>query len=69
MFVLGSSVCSGDSGGGMTFEKRNKPDTWQLRGIVSVGAVTPGTLICHPSHYTIFTDVAKYLDWIRKVTN
>lgn len=65
--ILGTSVCNGDSGGGLYFQKRNsnptKP-TWQLRGIVS-NTVPKEGFVCDPLYYVIFTDVAKYLEWIK----
>ncbi|XP_021913624.1 serine protease gd-like, partial [Zootermopsis nevadensis] len=67
-FRNGSSVCNGDSGGGMVFP-RNSSDgsvTWMLRGVVSIskpkGIHQP---VCDPTNYVIFTDAAKYLDWIQ----
>lgn len=59
-------MCNGDSGGGMVFRRPNS-QVWQLRGIVSVG-VSSQKHICDPMNYVIFTDVAKYLDWIKEKT-
>lgn len=36
---------------------------WQIRGIVSNTIGKSG--VCDPTYYGIFTDVAKYLDWIK----
>lgn len=41
---------------------------WHLRGIVSISVALQGGY-CNPDHYIVFTDVAQYLDWIRKVIN
>ncbi|PNF27882.1 hypothetical protein B7P43_G08304 [Cryptotermes secundus] len=67
-FRNGSSVCNGDSGGGMVFP-RNWSDgsvTWMLRGVVSLskpkGLNQP---VCDPTNFVVFTDAAKYLDWIQ----
>ncbi|XP_049839668.1 uncharacterized protein LOC126284636 isoform X1 [Schistocerca gregaria] len=66
-FRNGTSVCNGDSGGGMVFPMttRDGARIWQLRGIVSI-SVSKEDRVCDTSHYVVFTDVAKYLDWIRK---
>ncbi|KAI4455097.1 modular serine protease [Holotrichia oblita] len=62
-FRNGTSVCNGDSGSGMVIEK---PDgkggkSWYIRGLASVSSPLPGTAICNPMEYMVFTDVAKYL--------
>ncbi|GAB0092391.1 transmembrane protease serine 9-like [Sergentomyia squamirostris] len=61
-FKNGSSVCNGDSGGGMVFKENNK---WYLRGIVSVSIALQNHFLCDPDHYAIFTDVAQFIDWIK----
>uniref|UniRef100_A0A1B0CJT0 Peptidase S1 domain-containing protein n=2 Tax=Lutzomyia longipalpis TaxID=7200 RepID=A0A1B0CJT0_LUTLO len=61
-FKNGSSVCNGDSGGGMVFKESNK---WYLRGIVSVSIALQNHFLCDPDHYAVFTDVAQFIDWIR----
>jgi secreted trypsin-like serine protease len=68
LFVEGTSVCNGDSGGGMVFPKTSSSSSnpvWQLRGLVSISVALQNQLKCDSSHYVVFTDVAKYLDWIR----
>lgn len=57
----GSSVCDGDSGGGLCFER---DDIWYLRGIVSVSPENRGT--CDYNSYVGFTYVSRFLDWIRE---
>ncbi|KAG4071090.1 hypothetical protein HA402_013404 [Bradysia odoriphaga] len=64
-----TNVCSGDSGGSMTFEVNGR---YYIRGVVSVG---PGKfiqqrneIVCDPTQFTIFTDVVQYLPWIRNST-
>ncbi|KAJ8711200.1 hypothetical protein PYW07_008442 [Mythimna separata] len=57
----GSSVCNGDSGGGMVFRMDG---IWYLRGLVSLSLAKKGEFICDPSHYAVFTDLAKLLPWI-----
>nr|XP_019558146.2 transmembrane protease serine 9-like isoform X1 [Aedes albopictus] len=61
-FRNGTSVCNGDSGGGMVFKQSNR---WYLRGIVSVSAALQDKITCDPNHYAVFTDVAKFLRWIK----
>lgn len=56
----GTGVCNGDSGGGLTFSRSNKVS--YLRGIVSNGQ-DPG---CDKYAYSIFTDVAQHLPWIKE---
>ena len=62
----GTSVCSGDSGGGMYFKIN---DRWTIKGIVSVGGRRrdPGSSNqgdCATNVDVVFTDVNKYSDWI-----
>lgn len=67
-FRNGSSVCNGDSGGGMVFPRETpKGQVWQLRGLVSISVALQNQFKCDTSHYVIFTDSAKYLDWIKEV--
>ncbi|XP_072382323.1 uncharacterized protein [Diabrotica undecimpunctata] len=71
-FRNGTSVCNGDSGGSMVFPKKSlsgQNPVWQIRGIVSVGVALQTEGICDTSQYVIFTDVAKYLPWIKEVMN
>ncbi|KAK9751266.1 Trypsin [Popillia japonica] len=70
-FKNGSSVCNGDSGSGMVIERPdgNGEKSWHLRGVVSVSIPKPGTRICNPMEYMVFTDVAKYLTWIKQIMN
>lgn len=67
---LGTGVCSGDSGGSITFEENG---IYYIRGIVSVGASKINhrnqQIECDPTQYAIFTDVAQYLPWITKVVD
>ncbi|XP_015438453.1 PREDICTED: suppressor of tumorigenicity 14 protein-like [Dufourea novaeangliae] len=56
----GSSLCEGDSGGGLCFEMQG---TWYLRGIVSVSPVKDDK--CDYHSYTVFTSTGYFRDWIR----
>ncbi|KFB37025.1 hypothetical protein ZHAS_00004219 [Anopheles sinensis] len=59
----GTSACNGDSGGGMFFEYDG---TWYVRGLVSFTPGVNGQAKCDPYQYTVFTDIARYLDWIQQ---
>nr|XP_049461090.1 polyserase-2-like [Anopheles coluzzii] len=59
----GASACNGDSGGGMFFEVGGK---WYVRGLVSFTPLNANTKPCDPRKNTAYTDVAKYLDWIKQ---
>ncbi|XP_075983908.1 uncharacterized protein LOC142981710 isoform X2 [Anticarsia gemmatalis] len=61
-FRDGTSVCNGDSGGGMVFKSSG---TWYLRGLVSLSVARQNEYRCDPSHYVIFTDLAKFLPWLK----
>ncbi|XP_049294230.1 elastase-1-like [Anopheles funestus] len=59
----GASTCSGDSGGGMFFEIEGK---WFVRGIVSFVSGNRENDLCNTSKQISLTDVANYIDWIKK---
>lgn len=65
----GTSVCNGDSGGGMVFpdysSQENVP-TWRLRGLVSISVAKQNEYRCDPYHFVVFTDLAQFLDWIKE---
>lgn len=65
MFAIsGTGVCNGDSGGGMYFERNG---IYSLRGIVSLTVSRSSEVnLCDPQEYVVFTDAARYLDWIRE---
>uniref|UniRef100_U5EYM3 Putative trypsin-like serine protease n=1 Tax=Corethrella appendiculata TaxID=1370023 RepID=U5EYM3_9DIPT len=59
----GTSVCNGDSGGGMFYKIGNE---WQIRGIVSFSELRDDySFICDAKQYAVFTDVAAHIDWIK----
>lgn len=62
--VLGTSLCSGHAGTGLALPKKKNPNIWQLRGIVTFALATTTEVKCDLYNYVIFTDVAKYTDWI-----
>ncbi|XP_072934208.1 uncharacterized protein [Epargyreus clarus] len=59
----GTTVCNGDSGGGMVF---NIDGAWYLRGLVSLTVVRSNENRCDPSHYVVFTDIGTLLPWIQE---
>lgn len=64
----GTSVCNGDSGGGMVFPRDNSPvdsPIYQLRGMVSISVALQNQFKCDATHYVVFTDASKFQDWIR----
>lgn len=58
----GASPCTGDSGGGFIIKRNN---TWLLRGVVSATLLDYETLSCDLYKYSVYSDVAKYMEWIR----
>lgn len=52
----GTSVCNGDSGGGLVIQRPNS-STWEVHGVVSMSPRRLGTSVCDPSFYTVFTKV------------
>jgi secreted trypsin-like serine protease len=60
----GKSACQGDSGGGLlNFDKTTRSFT--LAGIVS-GSLYNSLSDCEINTYSVFTDVAKFVDWINE---
>lgn len=60
-FRNGTTLCGGDSGGGMVFKQGGQ---YYLRGIVSVSIALQNSRKCDPHHYVVFADVAKYSNWV-----
>lgn len=52
----------------MTFEENG---VYRIRGIVSLTQARPDNQnrFCKTDEYVVFTDVAKYLDWIRQLVS
>ncbi|EEB20284.1 trypsin, putative [Pediculus humanus corporis] len=65
-FRNGTGPCSGDSGGGLLLPQRDKYGNlrWFLRGIISLSLLQDSSLKCDVHQYSVFTDVAKYQNWI-----
>ncbi|XP_058812104.1 CLIP domain-containing serine protease B15-like [Topomyia yanbarensis] len=62
----GVNACNGDSGGGMFFLFG---DRWFVRGIISFSPTIENSGRCDPFEYVVFTDVARYVDWIAQQLN
>ncbi|XP_053667637.1 chymotrypsin-like elastase family member 2A [Anopheles marshallii] len=62
----GVGPCNGDSGGGFVFDTG---DGWCVRGVVSFAPNVYGTATCDPQEYVAYTDVVKYIEWLRNNTN
>jgi secreted trypsin-like serine protease len=58
----GKSTCQGDSGGGL-FSFYKTTNSVNLAGIVS-GSLYNSLNECEINTYSVFTDVAKFVDWI-----
>lgn len=59
----GVGPCQGDSGSGMYLRRNGR---WVLRGIVSHALIDPDTGKCDTRKYSVYTDVAKYRDWLEE---
>ncbi|XP_031849072.1 coagulation factor X [Nomia melanderi] len=65
-YTNGSSVCEGDSGGGLIFQWGS---LWYLKGIVSVSLGTRtvgGTRQCDSTTYTLYTAVSFHMSWVEQ---
>ncbi|XP_062551744.1 polyserase-2-like [Armigeres subalbatus] len=64
-YIEGTSVCNGDSGGGMFFDVDG---AWHIGGIVSYKQVRDDNeLLCQTDGYAVFTKIYDYLPWIGEV--
>ncbi|KAK0162566.1 hypothetical protein PV327_006334 [Microctonus hyperodae] len=66
-YTNGTSVCDGDSGGGLAF---NDQGLWYLRGIVSVGIGTKlsgGSRTCDSHLYSLYTKISSHITWIQDI--
>lgn len=61
----GTSVCNGDSGGGLLFQSKADTNKWVVQGIVSLSPRRQSTFYCDPYKFTVFTKVSLYVNWIR----
>lgn len=60
----GKAPCLGDSGGG--FYMQSPASSWNVRGIVSA-SITDVEHGCDINKFSIYTNVARFTDWIMKV--
>nr|XP_012224365.1 PREDICTED: limulus clotting factor C-like [Linepithema humile] len=66
-YLNGSSVCDGDSGGGLVVQTNG---LWYLRGIVSVSLGTiniAGSPRCDNNLYSLYTRISSHIGWIQDV--
>jgi secreted trypsin-like serine protease len=61
----GKGACLGDSGGGF-YTLDSTRSKWIVRGIVS-GSLTDQNLKCDVNAFQLYTNVARFADWIGKV--
>ncbi|XP_047371433.1 modular serine protease-like [Vespa velutina] len=67
-YTNGTSVCDGDSGGGLVFQTGN---LWFLRGIVSIGlgeTLSGGIRSCDSHSYSLYTRISSHISWIQDIT-
>lgn len=57
-------MCKGDSGGGLFLKEQD--NRYYIRGVVSLAKAKESTSDCDPKSFVIFTDVAKFIDWIKE---
>lgn len=69
IILVGTNVCSGDSGGGIYFPvSSGGTSRWYLQGLVSVGITAQdGSNRCDPTRFSVFTKISPYADWIVRV--
>ncbi|XP_032688975.1 modular serine protease-like isoform X2 [Odontomachus brunneus] len=66
-YTNGSSVCDGDSGGGLVFKTGG---LWYLRGVVSVslGSIQHGgSTHCDNNLYSLYTRISSHIGWVQDV--
>lgn len=64
----GTSVCNGDSGGGLVLERcTDRGCSWSLVGVLSFSAGN-ATGFCRSDGYGAFSKVQTYLPWISQIT-
>ncbi|XP_043261980.1 modular serine protease-like [Colletes gigas] len=66
-YTNGSSVCDGDSGGGLVFRRGH---LWYLKGIVSVSlgvAISGASTTCATTSYSLYTKVSRHMSWLQDI--
>ncbi|XP_059044822.1 limulus clotting factor C-like [Achroia grisella] len=69
----GTSACNGDSGGAYQVfvpdvsgdSTANATGAWHVHGIVSLAISRPNEPICDNTQYSLFTDVGRFVPWIK----
>lgn len=64
-YTNGTTVCNGDSGGGIHFERGG---AWYVAGLVSFTGVRDSGNLCRTNGYAGFTNVFHFLPWISSIT-
>lgn len=64
-YTNGTTVCNGDSGGGIHFERDG---AWYVGGLVSFTGVRDSGHLCRTKGYAGFTNVFHFLPWIWNIT-
>ncbi|XP_016938556.4 serine protease 42 [Drosophila suzukii] len=60
---VGAGPCTSDGGGPLMLKEQ---DVWVLRGVTSAGQIDEEKGTCDHSLPSVFTDVAKHIDWVRR---
>ncbi|XP_002013629.2 transmembrane protease serine 9 [Drosophila persimilis] len=60
---VGAGPCGSDGGGPLMLRE---DDVWLLRGVISGGIRNTKENTCDVSKPSVFTDVAKHIDWVRR---
>ncbi|KAH8343933.1 hypothetical protein KR084_001989, partial [Drosophila pseudotakahashii] len=59
----GAGPCTSDGGGPLMLKEQ---DVFILRGVTSAGQIDEERRTCDLSKPSVFTDVAKHIDWVRR---
>ncbi|XP_017047248.1 coagulation factor XI [Drosophila ficusphila] len=59
----GAGPCASDGGGPLMLREQ---EVWVLRGVISGGVINEKENTCELSKPSVFTDVAKHIDWVRQ---
>lgn len=66
-YTNGTSVCNGDGGGGIFFERDN---AWYLGGIISFTREREDNpWLCATTTYNVFIKLSSFMSWIENITN
>ncbi|XP_043654598.1 CLIP domain-containing serine protease B9 [Drosophila teissieri] len=59
----GAGPCASDGGGPLMLREQ---EVWVLRGVISGGVINEKENTCELSKPSVFTDVAKHIEWVRR---